>query len=585
MTLGGFAVRLLSAPILILAIACCAFGQTYSIQTLAGNGTLGDNGPAPSAELNSPYGAAVDAPALTNCSYTLYPGGQSFPVTGGSGTITVTAPAGCPWTATSSLGWVTVTGASSGQGNGRVTYQVAKNTGASQTGTLSVGGGSFVVEQDSATASGMASAGSMAQLASGGLWNTTITLVNTGSASEEVVVNFFGDDGSPLTLPLVFPQNTTFAAAAPLLATTLDETVAAGAQLVIQTAGQPAQTNVEGWAQVLANGIVGGSAVYAETTTTGTQEAVVPLEARDPSAFVLPFDYTGGYQTGIALANVTDQAVTVPVGLFGATGASLGTAASIQLGAYAHTAFMLASNYPAVASQYGAMGLEMPTGGQISALGIRAAPDGAITTVPVLATGAASNGSMAQIASGGTWNTTFTLMNMGATPAQVTLNFTGDNGTAVQMPLVFPLTSSTTPQSMTTLTQTIAPAAQLVIQTAGTASQATAEGYAQLKVTGGSVGGSAVFDDTTAAGVQEAIVPVEADNPPAFLLPFNYTNGYQTGVAVANLSNQAATIQVVLRDATGASLGTAPPIQLGANAHTAFMLATQYPAVEGLLVL
>jgi hypothetical protein len=115
------------------------------------------------------------------------------------------------------------------------------------------------------------------------------------------------------------------------------------------------------------------------------QEAVVPVETRNPNAFVLPFDYTGGYSTGVALANLTNQAASVPVVLRGDTGATLGTAAAISLPAYAHTSFMLATNYAAVAGRRGTIELDTPAGGKISALGIRATPGGAITTVPVLA--------------------------------------------------------------------------------------------------------------------------------------------------------------------------------------------------------
>jgi hypothetical protein len=154
---------------------------------------------------------------------------------------------------------------------------------------------------------------------------------------------------------------------------------------VIQTAGVASQTTVEGWAQVLTNGSIGGSAVFAWTPPAGSQEAVVPIETSNPSAFVLPFDYTGGYATGVALANLSNQAVSVPVVFRDGTGASLGAAAAIPLAAYGHTSFMLAGSYPAVVGSLGTMELDTPAGGQISALGIRAAPDGAITSVPVIA--------------------------------------------------------------------------------------------------------------------------------------------------------------------------------------------------------
>jgi sugar lactone lactonase YvrE len=514
-----------------------------------------------------------------SCSYALAFGGQAFGLAGGTGSVGVIASSWCSWTASSPVSWVTLTGGATGTGNGTVTYQVAANSGGAQTGSLTIAGLPFTVEQASATVTGLVSAGSMAQLASGGLWNTTITLVNTGATSAEMVLNFFDDNGNPLQLPLIFPQTSV---TAPLLASTLDQTIAAGAELVIQTAGTSGQATVEGWGQLLTNGNIGGSAVFAFTTSTVTQEAVVPLETTSASAFVLPFNYTGGYATGVALANLSNQAVSVPVVLRDATGASLGTVASIPLAAHAHTSFMLATNYPAVAGKYGAMELDTPAGAQISALGIRAAPDNAITTIPVLAEGAVSNGSMAQVASGGLWNSTITLVNTSATAAQVTLNFFDDNGNALALPVTYPLSGSAPVRPVPTINQTIGAEAQLVIATAGTASQATTEGWAALTATGGNVGGSAVFAFTTGVGLQEAVVPVETRNPTAFVLPFDNTGGYSTGVALANLTNQAVSIPVVLRDGTGASLGAAASIALAANAHTSFTLATSYPATAGI---
>jgi hypothetical protein len=288
--------------------------------------------------------------------------------------------AGCGWTASSGVSWATIT-AGSGTGSGTVTYQVAANKGGSRSGTLTVAGISYTVQQASATVTGLVSVGSMAQLAEGGLWNSTITLLNTGAAAE-VVIDFYDDNGNPLPLPLTFPEAPS---TAPILASTLDQTIGAGAQLVVQTAGTASQANVEGWAQLLANGgNVGGGAIYVYAMGTGTQEAVVPVETRNPSAFVLPFDNTGGYSTGVALANLSNRAVNVPVVLTDNTGASLGAAASIPLAAYGQTSFMLAGNYPAVVGKLGAMELDTPAGGQISAIGIRAAPSGAITSVPVL---------------------------------------------------------------------------------------------------------------------------------------------------------------------------------------------------------
>jgi uncharacterized protein (TIGR03437 family) len=58
-TKGKFVVRVFSAAILGLAIPCCVFGQTYTINAFAG-GALPVNIPGTSANLGFPFGVAVD---------------------------------------------------------------------------------------------------------------------------------------------------------------------------------------------------------------------------------------------------------------------------------------------------------------------------------------------------------------------------------------------------------------------------------------------------------------------------------------------------------------------------------------------
>ena len=75
------------------------------------------------------------------CTYAISAGGQAFTAAGGSGSFSVTTTAGCSWTAVSSAPWITST--SNGTGNGSVTYQVAANTGAARSGSITIGGLTF----------------------------------------------------------------------------------------------------------------------------------------------------------------------------------------------------------------------------------------------------------------------------------------------------------------------------------------------------------------------------------------------------------------------------------------------------------
>ncbi|MGD0500985.1 MAG: putative Ig domain-containing protein, partial [Bryobacteraceae bacterium] len=116
------------------------------------------------------------------CTYSIYPAGQAFPITGGSGNITVNTVTGCPWTTSGLPSWITVTSGASGTGNGTVTYQIAANTGDWRTGNFTLAGSAFVVEQSSATLGSLTTVGSMPHVATAGGWQTSIMLVNLGTA-------------------------------------------------------------------------------------------------------------------------------------------------------------------------------------------------------------------------------------------------------------------------------------------------------------------------------------------------------------------------------------------------------------------
>lgn len=80
--------------------------------------------------------------------------GDTFPVSGGTGTFDVEAAPTCAWAAASNAGWVRVTDPSSGVGTGtrRVTYAVDANPGAgARSAAIVVGGRTFTVSQAGTT--------------------------------------------------------------------------------------------------------------------------------------------------------------------------------------------------------------------------------------------------------------------------------------------------------------------------------------------------------------------------------------------------------------------------------------------------
>jgi hypothetical protein len=225
-------------------------------------------------------------------------------------------------------------------------------------------------------------AGSMPQVASAGFWKTTFMLANTGEETALARLSFFDDSGNPLALSLTFPQ-TSSAAQTP--ATTVERRIAAGSILIVESTGPDTQPTQVGWAQLLTNGTVGGSAIFRQAVDrTSISEAAVALETRMADAYWLPFDNTGGYATGVAVANIASEAANIGVVIRDDTGAVL-TSNKITIPAHGHSSFDMSVRFPGAAQRRGSLELQTPAGGRISVLGLRFSPRTAFTTVPVLA--------------------------------------------------------------------------------------------------------------------------------------------------------------------------------------------------------
>ena len=103
------------------------------------------------------------APSLSlattlNCSYILTPASpQAFTASDGEGGVAVDASdAFCAWTAVSHDSWIIITSGESGTGDGSVVYTVIANTGVARTGTMTIAGETYTVNQDSEIPSGNA---------------------------------------------------------------------------------------------------------------------------------------------------------------------------------------------------------------------------------------------------------------------------------------------------------------------------------------------------------------------------------------------------------------------------------------------
>jgi len=514
--------------------------------------------------------------AAVACTNALSAGGQGFPATGGSANINVTAAAGCTWSLSGAPAWITFPGSIGGTGNGPVIYQVQPNPGADRSAILTVAGVTFTVEQQAASIIGLNFIGSMPHLAAEENWTTAFTLVNQSAGSEQARLSLFGDPSGPLTLPLTFPQQS--AGSGPLLAASLDRTLGANASLVIDTAGPQTPPVLVGSAKLAATGALDGFAIFH--LTPSAQEAVVPLETRNASSYLLAFDNTSGVVLGVALENVSALAAVIPIVIRDDTGAVIGSpGATIALAGNGHTSFVVSAQYAVTAGKRGTIEFDTPTGGQIAVLGIRTTPLGSsttLTTIPALANVGTGGGSIAHLATGNGWQTTFVLVNTGTTAAQAHLKFFADTGSPLSLPLAFPQSGAGTTTSSATVDQSLAAGATLIVQsTAPGSDPAPTIGSAQL-TTDGNIGGFVIFRYNPNG--QEAVVPLESRAAGAYVIAFDNTSNTATGIAINSVSTQAVNIPVVVRDEAGTQIAT-DTISLAANGHLSFTLATdKYPA-------
>ena len=414
--------------------------------------------------------------------------------------------------------------------------------------------------------------GSMPHIAAKENWITTFTLVNKSVTPAMAQLNLFGDLGGSLPLVLTVPG-----ALNSMLTASVDQTISGNASLIVQTAGPQTPPVQTGSTQLSSNGAIDGFAIFHHVLTQ--QETVVPMETRNASSYLLAFDNTGGVVLGVAVANTAAPPGNVGIMIRDDTGALIETG-MIGVPASGHISFVLPAQFPLTANRRGTIEFDTPSGGQISVLGMRfTPPNNALTTIPALANVGRGGGSVAHIATGNGWQSTFVLVNTSLfTPAPFQLNFFADNGSPLALPIGFPQSAGGTTTVASSVSQTLAPGAMLLVQSAAPLSDPTPTiGSAQLTTTG-NVTGFEIFRYNPNG--QEAVVPFESRNASGYLLAFDNTAGTATGVAINNASSVTANVPVTIRDDAGNLLAT-DTLTLAPNGHAAFTLVTdKYPAVS-----
>jgi len=102
-------------------------------------------------------------------------GSTAIGAAGGSATANVTTAAGCGWSVVSNASWIVVPGASTRAGSGSVTIGIQSNSGPGRTGTVTVAGQTWTIDQASACVTTVDASGNGIVAGSGGTASATVT--------------------------------------------------------------------------------------------------------------------------------------------------------------------------------------------------------------------------------------------------------------------------------------------------------------------------------------------------------------------------------------------------------------------------
>ena len=340
-----------------------------TITTVAGNGTFGfsgDGGLATSAQLYFPTGVAVDG------------AGSLFIADSVNKVIRKVTPAGTITTVAGD-GTVGFSGDGGPATSAQFGYSGPTDVAVDSAGNLFIAdsGNNRIREViASSQTSSLPRVGSFGQVVTGAGWSTSMTLRNLSAATVNAQVDFYNNDGSPLTLPLSFPNSST----ASTFSSSTSLSIPANESVEIQTLSSSVTLSV-GWADVSASGPLEGYVVFGEGQTTGpSSEDTVPLDTRLLSSLVLPYDETNGSKTGIALANQSATAATITVLVLDQGGSRLASSQMI-LPALGHTSFFITDQFSQAANRIGVIEFQNPSG-NVTGMGLRFYPGGAFTSMP-----------------------------------------------------------------------------------------------------------------------------------------------------------------------------------------------------------
>jgi len=227
-------------------------------------------------------------------------------------------------------------------------------------------------------------------LPGGGVWaqimdqggaRTAFTLANLDTVPASYTIYFYNDSGAPLTLSTTAGSGSS-----------LSGTIPVNGAVQFATNGPATAALVEGYAELVTDNTIGGSAIFGLPIGAGFYESTCPLDTGTDYAFGIPFDHTvAGTVVGVALANSYGYTpLNINVTAYNDSGTQL-VNKTITLASGAHEAFLLTDptlGFPALAGQKGTIWFSGTDASgnpaYFNVLGVRATADTYTSIVPLI---------------------------------------------------------------------------------------------------------------------------------------------------------------------------------------------------------
>lgn len=222
--------------------------------------------------------------------------------------------------------------------------------------------------------------GVISQIVDGDGWKMSILLNNIDATPGQYKLSFFSDSGLPLSLQTNFGTGTFVYGTIPARGSVTIETPGTNVALSQGWALMETIFVVPGTSTIAPGATIAGTVLYLRPPTVpGPTEASEPLDFSLDSQWVLPFDHTNGYSSGVALVNqLTFSDLSVFITFFDEGGNQIALD-SFTLLRSQHVAFTLTQKYPQTIGRRGTVRIQT-SGSAINVLGFHVSPTGVFTS-------------------------------------------------------------------------------------------------------------------------------------------------------------------------------------------------------------